>query len=166
VQSILLREHEQQRRLPHQQFADGSFKVQFSGGGVGYTSEWYNDTQDMNLAAVVGVNVGATTTGINAVLAQAGSISGRVTNGATGIQNVYVYVCKYNGPTRNDCDYGFGGANTDANGDYVLSGLPWVNTRLSSRQQHRLRQRVVQRFPEPERIRACFRRCGRHDDRH
>jgi len=70
----------------------GQYKVQFNGEGV-YLSEWYNDTQDMNLATVIGVSAGATTSGINAVLTQAGAISGRVTsNGTTGIPSAPVSV--------------------------------------------------------------------------
>jgi hypothetical protein len=102
----------------------GQYKVYFDGQS-GHTSEWYDSATDMNSATLIGVSTGETVSGINAALTPAGSIFGQVTSdGSAGIANVFISVCQYDGPTRQDCQYGFPGGMTDATGYYTLGGLP------------------------------------------
>jgi hypothetical protein len=102
----------------------GQYKVYFDGQSS-YTSEWYADATDMNSATVIGVSAGETVTGVDADLTPAGAIFGQVTsNGTTGIANVFISVCRYVGPTKQDCQYGFPGYMTDITGYYIIGGLP------------------------------------------
>jgi len=96
----------------------GQYKVQFYGSNLGYINEWYNDTTDMNAAVPQTVAEGATVTNINAVLAQGGGISGRVTNGTSGLANIGVTVYVSNNYVSQ-----IGWAQTDPNGYYTLQGL-------------------------------------------
>jgi YD repeat-containing protein len=97
----------------------GSYKLLFNGNAA-FASQWYNNKTTSLQADFVPATVGATTSGINAVLAPAGSIAGRVTNQAgTGIG--YVWISVY-GPSGNYL--GISGTTTDLNGNYTLSGIP------------------------------------------
>jgi hypothetical protein len=98
----------------------GSYKVEFSTDGVAgnYVSEWYNGRVSFDDADTVDVTVGSTTTGINAQLADGGSISGRVTDvSSSGIANVDINVNDMNGN-------GVAWGSTDSNGDYTVSRIP------------------------------------------
>ena len=89
--------------------------------GQGYISQcWQNSVA--NPAAATPIVVGTSPVpGISAALQIGAIIAGTVTNsGSGGIQNVWVNVYDTNG---NQIP-GIGGANTDANGDYALGGLP------------------------------------------
>ncbi|MCP3890375.1 MAG: hypothetical protein GY702_16120 [Desulfobulbaceae bacterium] len=100
----------------------GSHKVEFSAGEVGYVSEWYNNTTNFSSSNSVTVAALADTPNINAVLERVplGSISGRVTEGNTGITGVDVHVY--------DSSQTLLGSNTtDFNGDYIVIGLPSGN---------------------------------------
>ncbi len=102
----------------------GQYKIQFNASSQGYVSVWYNNTTDMNAAAVQTIGAGSALTGIDAVLSRGGSISGQVTsNGTAGIQNVNVQVCQFDS-VSGYCNWGFNGANTDGNGNYTIGGLP------------------------------------------
>ena len=74
--------------------AAGNYKVFFSPpSGSGYSGEWYNNKLDQEAADLVPVVVPGVTSGIDAVLARGGSISGKVRNGANaGIANAQVQV--------------------------------------------------------------------------
>jgi len=101
----------------------GTYKVVFNRESytshqIGYFEEWYNDKTDPESADEVVVTVGTTTAGIDAVLASAGIISGRVTNGeGTGIDDVYVTIYDLEENSVNS-------DTTDANGDYTVGNLP------------------------------------------
>ncbi len=81
-----------------------------------YAVESYNDKPGLFSGDPVSVSPGTVTTGINAALAKGGSISGNVTDEATG------------DPLRNICVSVFGPEGvvdrTDDSGDYTISGLP------------------------------------------
>jgi hypothetical protein len=87
--------------------------------GQSYVEEWYDNQPDQASANTLSVTAGATMSGIDAALAGGGSITGRVTEEATGnaIYNIYVYVVDLAG---NSVTYD----HTDDNGTYRLSGLP------------------------------------------
>jgi hypothetical protein len=111
---------------------NGSYKVLFTttpGGGCPgpqtTVAEYYQDKTDIATANVVTVGVGADVTGINGQVApfvapSTGSISGTISNvGAQGIQNVCVFALD----DANQMTPPFGFAQTDANGNYAITGL-------------------------------------------
>ncbi|HEX6930702.1 MAG TPA: carboxypeptidase-like regulatory domain-containing protein [Streptosporangiaceae bacterium] len=98
--------------------AAGSYKVFFYGCGTKYASQWYRGRSTERAADPVRVTPGRTTSGVGAVLAVGGTISGRVVDGSTGK------------PVRNECvdafdsvTQGDGFAQTDRTGHYVVRGL-------------------------------------------
>jgi len=104
----------------------GSYKVQFNTDSVSgnYVREWYNDQVTFNDADVVNVTNGTVTSGIDAQLADGGSMSGRVTDsGNNGIGNVNVNVHDLNG---NNISW----SSTDSNGDYTVKGIPTGNHKV------------------------------------
>jgi len=95
---------------------EGSYKVFFNTNSAGYyVPEWYNDKISFNEAVPVSVIVGQTTSDIDAVLAEGGVISGRVTNEAgQGLQNINIWPSDLNGNF-------FGvGSRTNSTGNYTL----------------------------------------------
>jgi hypothetical protein len=98
----------------------GDYTIEFNPNNASgnYVREWYNDQNSLDSADPVSVTVGQTTTGIDAQLADGGSISGRVTDSSTnGIQNIDVQVYDSNNNHINS-------SNTDSNGDYTVHCLP------------------------------------------
>jgi hypothetical protein len=107
----------------------GSYKIYFETWGAGnYIREWYNDKNDFESANSVGVTAGNTTKNINAVLADGGAVSGRVTDasGTQGIANVDVCICDLN-------HYWYPGNRTDSDGNYILMGLLAGNYKIDFR---------------------------------
>jgi hypothetical protein len=96
---------------------EGGYKVWFQGVYAGYINEWYNDKTDFNTADLIWLTVNNTT--VNAVMDEGASISGRVTDSATGagIADVYVEIRDTN---NNYVSYGY----TDIDGNYTAGGLP------------------------------------------
>jgi len=82
-----------------------------------YALEWYDDKDSLATANSVSVTAGSTTSNINAVLANGGSIAGTVTNVlAEALLDVYVLI--YNASGSNVAsDF------TDSNGNYEVRGL-------------------------------------------
>ena len=103
--------------------AAGSYDVQFTNCGnaaLNYVSQFYNASSAGSLtqtgATVVAVGVGAPASGINAVMAAGGSISGAVTDASGApLANICVNALATNG------DFGY--ATSATNGTYVISGL-------------------------------------------
>ena len=100
--------------------AAGDYRVQFSAPmGSNLVSEYHPDTPDSSLAVPVKVAAGAMVTGIDASLASGASIAGHVTDSqGRPVQGVNVWV----NPTLM-IGGGSGNATTNANGDYLVSGL-------------------------------------------
>jgi len=100
----------------------GSYKVWFNTDETqnSYITEWYNDKADFLTAGILNVIPGQTLSGIDAVLASGGTISGHISDAATGdpIPDIEVYAL--------DLNKGITGcyAYTDENGDYAVKGLP------------------------------------------
>ncbi len=114
-----------------QGFYTNNYKVYFDTSDTGnYLSEWYNDKSDFENADEVTITAGTTTNNINAVLADGGSISGRVTDstGTIGISNVDVQIRDLN-------QNWFPGTNTDSDGYYTLNGLPAGDYKIEFRTQ-------------------------------
>jgi hypothetical protein len=116
---------------------DGSYTIVYLAGGnyrvfTQENSDWengkyYSDTYDENLATEVTVAVRETTTGIDFTLLPAGQISGTVhDNDGNPIADAWVNAREY------DSDKGAGGAQTDADGSYIINGLPVGDYRVSA----------------------------------
>jgi len=114
--------------------ADGSYKI----GGLptgtygvrviadGYATEWYDNTYYRDNAIPISVTAPDETSGINFSLEEGGSISGNVSDGTTDIANLWVHVFDYS------TNQWLTGSNTDSEGNYVLSGLPTGDYRVST----------------------------------
>ena len=113
---------------------DNSYRVCFdpsqSTGGsspTGYLGQCYNgqywDTSQGDIPAAatqVSVTAGSTTSGINASLARAGGISGTVTAGGVGVQDVTVLVYSV---ASGYLATGYSTVSTGADGSYAVKGL-------------------------------------------
>jgi hypothetical protein len=102
----------------------GSFRVSFFSeeeGGVAFQPQFYKGVPLEKEAAAVSVTVPGLTSGIDAVLAAGGQISGRVTAASGGAVLANVSACAYTetaGSLGDDC------AQTNSAGEYTLAGLP------------------------------------------
>ena len=99
--------------------APGTYEVEFSGGeGLDYAPQYYPGAASYGGASPVQVSNGAVVSGLDATLQTGGEIAGTVTDSQTGkpIQNVDVYGSAPDGAA--------GVATTDAEGHYLISGLP------------------------------------------
>jgi hypothetical protein len=84
------------------------------------TPEWYNNTGKFNEAEMIRVTVGQVVSGIDAVMDEGGSISGRITDGnENGIANIPVLVVENN---THDAIY-FYTAVSGIDGTYEVKGL-------------------------------------------
>ena len=99
----------------------GDYKVEFwdCASPALHLSEWYNDKEDFDSADPVHVTAGSVTGGIDAALVVGGSISGTVTDDATGdpLSDICLYV-------RDTSWHWMGGGRTDSSGTYSVGGLP------------------------------------------
>jgi hypothetical protein len=93
----------------------GNYKVTFD-VSVNYVAEWYDDKSSFYTADLVTVITGQDTPGIDAQLSQGARISGRVTDGSSGIADAYIQVYDLN-------HYYVSYAYTDVNGNYQFTGL-------------------------------------------
>jgi len=100
----------------------GDYKVRFTDPApTTYLTEWYDDRLTEGSANPVGVVNGATTSGKNAILDRAVSISGNVKGNGANLQDVVVQLWPYTG---NVLDTGGAiSAQTNALGNYTFSGL-------------------------------------------
>jgi hypothetical protein len=99
---------------------NGSYQVRFNPSEGNYLPQFYNSTTSLSEATPVSVTLPNTISGINAVLAPGGQISGKVTAESSGAPLPDVEVCAYE-PTSN-----FYGkcVNTNDAGEYAIIGLP------------------------------------------
>ncbi len=104
--------------------ATGSYKLRFSASG--YIDRWSGDTPDQNGAALIAVIAPNVTSGVNAVLAMGGRISGTVTGSDTGAGLPWMNVAVYRAATGQQIAYGY----TDSSGAYTFSGLASGSYRL------------------------------------
>jgi hypothetical protein len=98
----------------------GSYKLQFSAGGTGALSQWYNNAESFASANDVGVAAEQDVTGINVTLAKGATISGTVSAPA-GVTRTNLNVTAYTGDSI--ANYA-GNAQVGADGKYQLNGLP------------------------------------------
>jgi Carboxypeptidase regulatory-like domain/Bacterial Ig-like domain len=100
--------------------ATASYKIQFSPcGGENLLGEFYDDEVSFETADPVAATAGSSVTGIDAELTTGGSVSGTLL-GSDGLAKVgaCVYV------TTTGSQPTFYPGSTDANGDYLVDGLP------------------------------------------
>ena len=107
----------------------GSYRIAFYDSSGGYVMEYYDNAPTIDLGDNVFVSAAATTTGVDAVLALASHITGRVRGadpGAGGLGGIYVDAMVYRGPDDWEGYPAFfpGGALTAADGTYDIGGLP------------------------------------------
>jgi pimeloyl-ACP methyl ester carboxylesterase len=101
----------------------GNYKIKFDGNGSSHQTLWYNNATTSGGAATVAVTAPNTTTGINATLGPAATITGKVTNSAdAGLSGVSVTLYDSNGFTT--------GTTTDSDGNYVFGSLADGSYRL------------------------------------
>ena len=105
----------------------GTYRLEFVDESGAYLSEYYNNAATLDAATGVAVTAGSTTPSINAQLAVAGHIKGKVTNsGNIGIFDV--------GVTAYSLQDGYWdwyqNAGTDSSGNYDIGGLPTGTYRL------------------------------------
>ena len=96
----------------------GSYKVQFHADNGINISEWYNDKADFYTADLVWLTAPSNTT-VNAALDRGGSITGTVTDAATGQALSGIGVTVYDATTHGYVSSG----NTGTNGTYTAGGL-------------------------------------------
>ncbi len=97
--------------------APGSYEIRFSAGG--YLQQYYTGKSSLTEATPVAVTPGATKTGVNALLAPGGEISGKVTEqGGSHAPLANVLVKVYNAS-----DAYVAKAETSSTGEYTVSGL-------------------------------------------
>ena len=109
--------------------ATGSYRIRFSDPSSTYMSEVYYDIPGddfWNYGALIAVAEGATTTGIDASLALAGRISGRVTDTSSPLESISVTAYAWNGRWWDWVK----SASTDENGNYEIGSLPGGNYRV------------------------------------
>lgn len=101
----------------------GGYAIEFAplGASGPVAGEWWDDAASRADAEVVTVSSGGSVSGIDAVLAGAGSISGVVTD-TTGAPAPFVYVALYRASTDGVSDW-VTSMSTDASGSYSLTGL-------------------------------------------
>lgn len=95
----------------------GQYKVIFFGSEQNYITQYYDDALTWSAATPVSVGAGASS-GIDAELEPGATIGGRVTAAATGLPVAGVSVC-----VESTDEVGFGCAETDGSGSYVVEGL-------------------------------------------
>jgi len=103
--------------------AEGSYAVRFYDSSGTYTEELYDDQPwwERDTATLVTVTAGSVSSGIDAVMAETGSITGRVTDGTNGIGNIEVTAYMLQSSAS---DLPIGDAYTNANGTYTIAGPP------------------------------------------
>jgi hypothetical protein len=91
--------------------------------GYNFIDEFWDGTPDCGAAAEISVEAGAETPNIDFNLSPGATISGNVASGGQPLEGISVHVfadrCGSNGWVNH-----LGGAQTDANGDYQIDGLP------------------------------------------
>ena len=98
----------------------GSYKVTFYAGSEAgnYMTQYFNGQDSRSEANRVSVTSGSVTSGINAAMPAGGEITGRVTNAATHAGVAGIGECAETEGSQEGC------AETNAAGEYTISGLP------------------------------------------
>lgn len=98
--------------------APGQYKVSFGDEADGYIGQYYDEADGYWNADPVTVSSGATTSGIDAALEKAGSITGTVTEAGSGEPLAGIDVC-----AENLDSYSYSCETSGEDGTYTISGL-------------------------------------------
>jgi hypothetical protein len=99
----------------------GTYRVQFFDYGGIYVNEYYSDAANLATAADISVTAGSTVSNIDAQLANAGSISGTVTDSSGNVlENITVSACLWNGSS---CSNWYQDVYFDEFGSYTIFSL-------------------------------------------
>ncbi|MEX0800723.1 MAG: carboxypeptidase regulatory-like domain-containing protein [Dehalococcoidia bacterium] len=96
----------------------GDYKVEFGCGGFTHLGEWYDNQPNFDSADIVAVTLGADTPEIDGALTPGGSISGAITDEASGDPLASICISVY------DLSGGFYGALATNDGFYLFGPLP------------------------------------------
>ena len=100
--------------------ATNTYRLRFYDGSGTYLTEYYDDASDVDSATDVAVTAAATTSGIDASLAEGGHIAGAVTNASgVALAGIAVEVSQNQGGWWSR----FGSTTTDGSGRYDIGGL-------------------------------------------
>jgi hypothetical protein len=99
---------------------EGEYKVGFFPTNSTYLSQYYNGQTSLTSANPVLVTAGVTTTGINATLIEGAKISGTVTDAYSHGRLAKIRISAFSASGEG----GFGFSETNANGEYTITGLP------------------------------------------
>ena len=106
--------------------ATGNYRIRFRPPNYnGHAVEWYNDKNWSGVADTVSVVIGEETANINAQLGDGGTISGTVTDTASGLPIANVTVS-----ARDEADIAFSNGVTNTNGQYTIYQVPACNVKL------------------------------------
>lgn len=109
----------------------GDYRLQFQDGSGTYLTQYFDNEPSLDAADTVAVTAGSTTSGVDAQLALAGHITGKLTDaGLAGLANVDVEAYQSDGSGGwNEVD----DVSTAGNGTYDLGGLATGSYRLEFR---------------------------------
>jgi hypothetical protein len=106
----------------------GEYTVEFSSPAeseLDYVRQYYNDRSSLSEAGLVAVSEGVTTGEIDAIMEEGGRVAGRVTSAATGAPLDGIFACVLPpSEDREEDPESIGCAQTNAGGEYTVSGLP------------------------------------------
>lgn len=100
---------------------EGEYKIGFSPENSTYLPQYYNGQTSLANANPISVTTGATTAGVNATLVEGAKISGVVTDAYSHVRLAKIRV---GASTSGSGEGGYGSAETNANGEYTIVGLP------------------------------------------
>jgi M6 family metalloprotease-like protein len=103
--------------------SSGTYRVEFYDGSGQHATEYYNNQPNLDAADDIVVGEGQTVSGIDATLAMAGHIQGRVygPDGLTPLENIEVVAYSWN--TASGWWDWVGGSSTNSAGDYDIGRL-------------------------------------------
>ena len=97
----------------------GKYRIRTNAEGTNFTNEYFDNVTNFNLASAVSVTAGNNTPNINFILDSGGSLSGNISDSSNRhIPNIFVDVEIF------DTNVWVNSGQTDASGNYSVSGLP------------------------------------------
>ena len=109
----------------------GDYRIEFYDNSGNYVREYYDNQATIDAGADVHVNAPDATPGIDAVLAPAGHVTGKVTDASTtGLGGISVYAHRNNGSVADWPWEDVSGTQTNPDGTYDLGGLPTGDYRI------------------------------------
>ncbi len=108
--------------------AAGKYKIQFEGNGSGALSEWFDNAADAAAATTIVLTTAQQRTGVNATLAEGGTISGKVVAGAgVNLSSGYTYMTIFGAETGTP---DVANPSVAPDGTFTVRGLPAGNYKI------------------------------------